>query len=106
MDDSERVIQELSECPTVHGLTLADILELPDSVRGALQEMMRGHLLTHEELCAWLQLDDRAAQQVIDLLVEKGYVRSAAGIEDGRDEPSYEVVLSPIRGRPIADDLL
>lgn len=102
MDDSERLIWELSECPSADGVTMAGILELPDLLRPTLKEMVRGHSFTRSEICARLELDDDAGRQVIALLVEKGYVQAA---DTGDGEPVYRIALAPIRGHPISDDL-
>ena len=110
MGDSEQLIRELSERPVVEGVTMMDILDLPDSVRPMMKEMIRGSTFTHGEMCEHLAVGANTASQVIDLLVHKGYVQTVdagelAGAADAEEgEPVYRVALSPIRGRPIGDE--
>ena len=73
MDDSERVIQELSESPPVDGPTMLSILELPDPLRSTLKDMLRGRIATAGEICESLDIHGEAANRVINLLIEKGY---------------------------------
>jgi hypothetical protein len=102
MDDIERMIGELRECPVVEGATMACILELPDALRPTLKEMVRGRSFTHGEICVELGVDTDTATQIMALLAEKGYVHAAG---PGESEPLYRVALAPIRGRPIGDEL-
>ena len=102
MDDSERVIQEVSEIPDVDGATMARILELPEPLRSTLKDMVRGRLLTVDEVCERLCVREEAAKQVVDMLVAKGYIQATTS---GEDEAVYCVVLAPIRGRSIPADL-
>ncbi len=104
--DTDQVIQELRTCRTVDGLTMADVLGLPDSVRALVNRLIREQPSNYMEMIDALQCDASEAQRLIDLLVEKGYVRQEPNGEQIDTEPSYHVELSPVRGRTIDQDLL
>jgi predicted ArsR family transcriptional regulator len=81
---------------------MLSILELPDPLRSTLKEMLRGRVSTAGEICESLDVQGEAANRVIDLLIEKGYLQAT---QTAAEEPRYCVVFAPKRGHAISDDL-
>ena len=70
-----RLQNELEQRDKAAGLTMADVLELPDSLRSLVNWMMRKEEVTLDQVTEYLSQDDKSAQAMISALVEKGFVR-------------------------------
>ena len=70
-----RLQNELEQRDKASGLTMADVLDLPDSLRSLVNWIMRKEEVTLEEVTEYLSQDDKSAQTMITSLVEKGFVR-------------------------------
>ena len=51
------------------------MLDLPDSLRDIINWMIRGKEVDFAQVTARLGNDERAARQMLDALLEKGYIR-------------------------------
>jgi hypothetical protein len=68
--------QELDKRSRVEGVTLADVIELPEPWRTAMNRMMRADSMTLNGLSAELNLDAAETCQIAEMLVEKGFLSS------------------------------
>lgn len=83
------------------GLTMADILALPDSQRQLITWMQRQTDCTLNEVVAHINQDEGVVQTLLDELVEKGFVQEM--MEEG--SLHYRVRLAPKRGSKIPSKL-
>lgn len=102
MADFADLQRELAALAPVKGIAPVDILELPPAVTPAVRKMMR-RALTLSELAAELDLNLEEAQQVGEILVEKGFLTSQR--EGDLADPIYKVYFARMRGQSIAIDL-
>jgi len=112
MNRSQLIIQEVSRCPAVDGATMADILAFSEPLRLTLKHMVRNGPLPVDQFAEHLEVDLDAARIIATRLLENGYLEKVyADQTDETNEtvqaysPIYRVVLAPLRGRPIPDDL-
>ncbi len=96
-----RVQSELDARGKTPGLSMADILELPESLRALINWMMRQEDVTLQEISAYLQQDQTHACAMLGELVEKGFVREVPI----KGEQRYRVRLAPKRKKDIPSDL-
>ncbi len=68
---------ELAGLPRVEGIAPSDILSLPEAIRGTMKKMLRQVLAT-TDLANELKLSTDEAQQVAEILVEKGILLALA----------------------------
>lgn len=71
-----RLENELAARDKAAGLTMADLLGLPAPQRRLVQWLMRDGEAGWPEVIAHVGQDERAAQTLIDALVERGFVRA------------------------------
>lgn len=84
------------------GLTLSDLLLLPDNERRLINIMKRQLSVTLDDLSNHLEESPTAIALLLDQLIQKGFVSKA---EDS-DCPSYQVCFLPKRGRQIPINLM
>ncbi len=70
-----RLQNELEARDKAAGLTIADVLDLPDALRNAVNWLMRQEDVTLCQVTEYLQQDEKDAQTMLTTLVEKGFVR-------------------------------
>lgn len=71
-----RLENELAARDKAAGLTMADLLGLPAPQRRLVQWLMRDGEAGWPDVIAHVGQDERAAQTLIDALVERGFVRA------------------------------
>lgn len=69
------------------GLTMADLLVLPDSQRLLINWMMRQADCTVKEIAAQTDQNEEVVRLLLDELIEKGFVEEIPG----QDSPCYRV---------------
>ena len=96
-----RLQQELVTREKHPGLTMAEVLGLPDDVRRLINWMMRQRAATLADAARFMQCDEAAARGRLADLVEQGFVREF----ELRGTLYYQVRLAPKRGRAMPADL-
>jgi DNA-binding MarR family transcriptional regulator len=84
------------------GLTLSDLLMLPDDERKLINTMKRQLSMTLEELSAQLEESPTAIATLLDQLIQKGFVSRTEDL----NSDSYQVCFLPKRGRDIPVKLM
>ncbi len=97
----ERLQQELEAREKAAGLSMADLLELPETLRKLVNWVMRQQDVRLAEAAAFLGLDEATSQATLAALVEKGFVRELTV----RGEMCYRVRLARKRGRDLPLDV-
>lgn len=97
----DRLQQELDAREKAAGLSMADLLELPETLRKLANWMMRQQTIHLADAAAFLGQDDAAAQATLAALIEKGFVRELKI----HGETCYRVRLAPKRGRDVPLDV-
>lgn len=90
----DRLGQELQAREKASGLSMADVLTLPDDLRRLFNWMMRQEEVSLAEVAAHLGQDEPSAQDTLARLIEQCFVREMPA---GR----YRVRLAPKRGRQL-----
>ncbi len=93
----DRIQSEMESRQKANGLSMADVLTLPDAVRHTFNWMMREGDVGLADVASRLGQDEETAQSEMTLLVERGFVREF----QVRGETRYRVRLAPKRGRDI-----
>jgi predicted ArsR family transcriptional regulator len=75
MADFESLQQTLAQLDRVEGVTVVDIMKLPSPLDVVLKRMLK-EALSLSTLAAELQLSAEQTRQVMDLLIEKGFVKA------------------------------
>ena len=99
MDKYQVMYQELQEIPSVDGIAPTDVLSLPEHFERLLRTLMRKGSMTVEEVANELDLPVNQAQNLGDVLIEKGYLRAEGGGPD--TGPVYRVYFARVRKRNI-----
>ncbi len=99
----EQLLNELASRPVVQGISMIDVLDLPEPLGAALRRMLRAGSLSLHDFAAALDLPTDEARAIGALLAEKGMLTVEAA--DDR-EPSYAVRLAIIRRRQLPANLL
>jgi DNA-binding MarR family transcriptional regulator len=84
------------------GLTLSDLMLLPDDERRLVNTMKRQLMMSLEELALQLEESPTAIASLLDRLIQKGFVSKTGD----PDNPSYQVCFSPKRARQIPTKLM
>src|SRR5262245_23198696 len=99
----EQLLSELASRPTMQGITMIDVLDLPAPLSAALRHMIQAGALPLSDLAAELALSDDQAHVLVALLVEKGML----AIEPASDQgPSYRVRFATTRRSRLPASLL
>ncbi len=96
-----RVQSELDAREKTPGLTMADILDLPESLRGLVNWMIRQDQVELAQVAQYLGQDEAGARSMIATLLEKGFVREiqVTGCT------FYRVRLAPKKKREMPSDV-
>ncbi len=103
----ERLRTEIAQLEEIDGVTPVEILSLPAALHRAFRQMVK-RALTAQELASELQLSLAEAQQVAELLVEKGFLKKSllkAQPEANGPGPAYRVQFARMRKHDIPLDL-
>ncbi len=93
----ERLDKELCAREKAAGLSMADVLDLPDDLRRLFNWMMRQEEVGLADVAAYLKKDEPSARKLLADLVERCFIRE---IHVG-GELRYRVRLAPKRGREV-----
>jgi predicted ArsR family transcriptional regulator len=86
--------QELAGLARVDGVTLVDIMNLPAPLDAALRKMLKVSL-SLDSLAAEIQLPVSETRQLMDSLVEKGFVKTEE--QSGQGGQVYKVYFARMR---------
>jgi hypothetical protein len=97
MDTFDSLKQALEQCEQKEqGVTASDIAALPETLRAALNKILRQTSMPLSDLKAELNLELEPARQLAGLLIEKGFLKLATDQPEG--ETVYNVHLARKRG--------
>jgi DNA-binding MarR family transcriptional regulator len=96
-----RLQSELDARTKAAGLSMADILALPDTPRSLVSWMLRQENVSLQELAARVGHDQATTQAIVADLVEQGFVREI----NLKGEHRYHVRLAPKKKRDLPADL-
>ena len=97
----DRLEGELAARERSRGLSMADLLTLPEPQGGLLKWMIRQGQVSLADVGAFLGQDEEQARGVLADLCEKGFVRPI----ERRGATHYRVRLAPKRGRALPANL-
>lgn len=91
--DFETLLTAVTELSPVKGVTLLNVYDLPDELAHVLTEVMRGRSLSVADFAETLSFTAVQAEQVGDVLVEKGFlqVRQRPDLLEGGQIKMYRV---------------
>jgi hypothetical protein len=85
------------------GMTMVDVLALPDELRTMVIWLMRQGEAGLPELAAHVEQDEAIADILVADLVTQGFVQEM--LNEGKGQPRYRVRLAAKRGRRLPLDL-
>jgi DNA-binding IclR family transcriptional regulator len=85
------------------GVTMVDVLALPDELRTIMTWLMRQGEAGLPQLAAHVEQDEATAGTLLANLIAQGFVQEVA--EEGKGQPRYRVRLAAKRGRRLPLDL-
>ncbi len=97
----DRLDGELTAREKSPGLTMADLLTLPEPQSGLLKWMIRQQAVAFADVVAFLGGDEEQARQVLAGLLEQGRILEL----EARNAIQYRVRLAPKRGRALPGNL-
>jgi len=97
----DRLEEELGARDKSPGLSMADLLTLPEPLGGLLKWMMRQQAAAFADVVAFLGGDEGKARLVLADLLERGLIRELSI----RGVTQYRVRLAPKRGRTLPANL-
>ncbi len=97
----DRLGKELEAREKASGLTMMDVLTLPDDLRKLFNWMMRQEEVGIADVTTFLKHDEATARKLIADLVERCFVRE----NQVGGETHYRVRLAPKRGREVPLDI-
>ena len=102
MTTFETLEAQLAGLDSVKGITPVDILLLPEALRPVMRKMLR-RAIKLPELAGDLLLPEAKAQQVADILVQKGFLLAQS--EGDRAEVVYKVYFARMRAHDVPSEL-
>ena len=99
----DRLQRELKKRPKVEGITPADMVDLPEPLRTAMNKMVRKGSMTLSELTAELNLKTTQTRRLGAMLIEKGFLSSIEQEADG--EIVYQTRFARKCGRSVSLDI-
>lgn len=102
--DARELAGKVRAVDPVRGVTLLNVLELPEPVAKLITEVMRRRKVTLAEFAEALGLNEGGAQTVCHLLVEKGFLRVIGSPSDDA-ELVYRVRFDHSSGRGLASSV-
>jgi hypothetical protein len=97
----DRLQHELDAKEKTVGLSMADLLDLPESLRSLVNWMMRQDNVRLAEVATFLGQDEGTAGETLATLIDKGFVRELKL----HGEMCYRLRLAPKRGRAVPLDV-
>jgi predicted HTH transcriptional regulator len=97
----ERLQDEIEAREQRGGIGLADLLTLPENLRGLIQQVMRRGQVSAAELVQEFDISEKAVEPLLQSLVEKGYLARVPEMTP----PRYKVALGRRRARQIPTGL-
>jgi DNA-binding IclR family transcriptional regulator len=85
------------------GVTMVDVLALPDELRTIVTWLMRQGEAGLSEVAAHVEQDEASARTLLADLVAQGFVQEMPN--EGKGQPRYQVRLAAKRGRQMPLDL-
>jgi len=85
------------------GVTMADVLALPDELRTIVTELMRQREASLAEIAALVEEDEITTHALVADLIAQGFVQEVHN--EGEEQPHYRVRLIARRGRGLPLDL-
>jgi hypothetical protein len=92
---------ELESRPPSHGVTLPDLLDMPEPLASVLSHLLRARVMDQAELGEELGLGIAETIEIGRIMTEKGYVTVVARADDTVE---YHVVTARVRGRSVPLD--
>lgn len=96
-----RLQQELGAREKSPGLTMSDLLDMPDDQRQMINLLMRQKIASLADLARLMDREEAGARDLLTVLVEQGVVREF----EQRGILRYQVRLAPKRGRTMPANL-
>jgi predicted transcriptional regulator len=96
-----RLEQELEARDKAAGLSMTDILDLPDSLRALVNWMLRKDVVSMQEAMAQTGQDEPTTRSTLRTLVDKGFVREM----QVRGETHYKVRIKSHARRPLPSNV-
>jgi Fic family protein len=96
-----RVLGELEAREKTPGLSMSELLTLPEPLSGLLNWMIRQGQVALAEIITFLKADETQARLVMADLLERGFIREI----EIRGVTEYRVRLAPKRGRALPSNL-
>jgi predicted transcriptional regulator len=100
--DDERIPPEMFKGKKT-GVTMADILALPDMSRTIATELLKVQEAGLTELASLIKEDEATIQALIDELIAQGFIQDVW--HEGENLPRYRISLIARRGRGLQLDL-
>ncbi len=97
----DRIEGEMAAREKSPGLSMADLLTLPEPQSGLLKWMIRQRVTAFADVVAFLGEDEAHARRVLADLIDKGWIREL----EIRGVTQYRVRLAPKRGRALPANL-
>ncbi len=82
----DHLVQEIAAWPLQEGIRTTDLTMLNEPLRGVLNATVREGSMTLPDFAQGLGLSLERAEQVVDLLLEHGFLRSTETPEEGETE--------------------
>ncbi|MCB0033188.1 MAG: hypothetical protein KDE51_04185 [Anaerolineales bacterium] len=97
------LVVKVQEVDSVQGVTLLNVLELPEPLVKVLTEVMRHRAMTLTDFAQALGIADEAEAQILaDLLVEKGFLRT---VKQRQESVAYRVRFDFSTGRGMSSSV-
>jgi len=96
-----RLEAELTAREKSPGLTMSDVLDMPDGQRQLINWLLRQRIADLAQVAHFLDCDEAAVRETLAGLVEGGLVREF----EQRGTLRYQVRLAPKRGRTMPENL-
>jgi len=96
-----RVQGELEAREKTPGLSMSELLTLPEHLSNLLNSILRKGSMTFADVLAFLGGDEARAREVLADLLDRGYLREI----EMRGLTQYRVRVAPKRGRALPPDL-
>ncbi|MGB0388628.1 MAG: hypothetical protein ACPGWR_27725 [Ardenticatenaceae bacterium] len=98
-----RCQEELKKRPQTRGISLAEVLDLPEPLDLMLNKIIRQRSMTINQMAATFDLKPAQMQQLAELLLEKGILRTAKPNSNG--ETRYRVYLTRTHQRSASSNV-
>jgi len=93
--------RELEEQEKAEGLTMTEILTMPDPLRQLVNWMLRQQSVDFTEIAAFVGEDEATSHAMLETLIERGIVQQVVNDDVAR----YHVRMASRRGRQIPLDI-